>query len=135
MKNIIFWLVLAVAMLWIAMMMFAIAKAEAKSVNDLVITPMQEIEWICGEADLPEEEVAGCYLPATNFIFIKSDLPALEFQRVLFHEVGHYFLWGEDLSLFGNDKELAADLFAYWIMGYWIPQAHKNYFTELLIKI
>ena len=70
-------------------------------------------------------------------------LDVYNFEMTFWHEVGHFFLRGEDLSLFVGNEELAADIFAYaMVIANWqnnkplsiLNEEMRDYFVKLIVK-
>ena len=84
---------------------------------------------VCGGAD-----IGGCYVIATDTIYIASDLEnRSDYKKdfVLFHEIGHS-LYKHDFpkeifknGLFAPDYEIIADNFAWWIYAKKYPKERK----------
>lgn len=100
--------ILAAVFLGFAMLVVA---QEARAQTVTVVEPSQ-MQDVC-DLRIPDELGAyGCYWDDTDRIYVRGDLAAPLFMFVLAHELGHFFLKGEDLELFRGDKELAANTFA-----------------------
>lgn len=76
----------------------------------------------------------GCYLYGQNSILLDQKLVGWEFNLVFLHEMGHYFTWDKDLSLFENDKEIAANNFVSWIYGTPLSPQVDEFFKEAITK-
>lgn len=81
----------------------------------------------------------ACYSPTYNIILMNSeDLKGEEYDEVYYHELGHYYLWDQDLEpLFRNSwygGELSADGFSIWIRGKKIEKKYANFYQKIVNK-
>jgi len=90
----------------------AILPVQAKDISTLKVNISQDIAKDCTVG----YHVQGCYFEGTKQIYIANDLDAYQFKMVFWHEIFHFLGNGKDMSLFNNNEELAADIFAYAMM-------------------
>lgn len=112
--------------------------SSAKNLSDLKIISTSDIRTTCNyteEAYGISPLIEGCYWPTQNKIYINSTLSNEDFKFSLFHEFGHWITEGENMSLFGNEWESAADYFAIWALGTKLSVEKNNYFKGLIEKL
>jgi hypothetical protein len=78
----------------------------------------------------------GCYFPTINTILMNKELSKDEYERVYWHEIGHYKLYGVDLrriSLSNGwlDTELVADWYSEWKRGKKVSKRLVGFYQSL----
>ncbi len=79
--------------------------------------------------------IGGCYIHASNLIYINDQISAKNLNYVLTHEIGHWMTEKTYTSLFNNDWEKAADSFSDWINNKKVDPFVKEYFDDLWFNL
>ncbi len=96
----------------------------------------EKVDFYCGKLVASYTVAQGCYVPATEQIFIREGMSGEKVRFVSLHEYGHHLLrkwtladyqkvWGKGMTL-RVYQELSADMYANYREGVLFKLAGKN---------